>query len=406
MAKIFKDFPVLRIISLRGMVIDFTEISDDNKTITIHLNRDKRFTVSLCSECGEPAPRERRKRRPIRDLPFCDKDVILDCEHYVVRCPRCGQRREKLDFADKCSRMTHRFESLIFSLTSMTTIQNTADKFELSWDTVKDIDKKYLAGKLAGLGYGDLKILSIDEIANHRGHDYLTIVMNLLTGRVIWVGQGRKEENLDEFFATLTQEQKNGIEAVSIDMWPAFINSVKKNCPHADIVFDKFHIIKKYGEVITKLRSAEYRKAETAKDKSVLKGTKWLLLKNKSNLDKDARKQLDELLELNESLSSAYILKEDLSHLWDYKNRGSAKKYLDNWIAMAESSGVRGIKSFTKMLRKHEYGILNHCRHHIDNGKIEGTNNKIKTLKRNAYGFNDLEYFKLKIMWTCRGKEK
>jgi len=286
----------------------------------------------------------------------------------------------------------------------MATVKSTAEQFELSWETVKEIDKKYLEKKLLPVKYGNLQKISIDEIANHKGHDYLTVVMDLETGRVIWVGQGRKEEDIDKFFATLTKKQRNNIKAVSIDMWPAFINSALKNCPNADIVFDKFHIIKKFGEVIVKLRSAEYQKAESKEDKVMLKGTKWLLLRNKANLEPDAKKQLKQLLKINENLAAAYILKEDLSRLWDYKQRASAKKYLDHWIEVAESSGIRGVKAFTKMLRKHEDGILNHCQHNIDNGKIEGTNNKIKTLKRNAYGFHDVEYFKLKILWTCRGK--
>ena len=403
MSKKYKEFPLRRILSLRGMVINFTEIADDSKSITIHLNKDKRYKHSYCSECGNLAPRERKITRSIRDLPFADKDVYLECETYVVRC-QCGFRREKLDFVNRCSRMTIRLESLIFELVSMSTVTDVANQYELSWDTVKNIDKQYLAGKYSNIEYGDLKRISIDEIANKKGHDYLTIVLDLDKNRVIWVGEGRKEEDLDRFFERLKDQQKQGIEAVSIDMWPAYIKSVKKNCPNADIVFDKFHVVKKFGEVITKLRNAEYRKAEDEKSKEILKGTKWLLLRNKSNLKTEAKKELKQLLELNENLATAYILKEDLAHIWDYKNPIWCKKKIDGWIKMAEESKIHGIKSFIKMLKKHEYGILNYCKHHINNGRIEGTNNKIKTLKRRSYGFHDVEYFKLKILHTCRGK--
>lgn len=404
--KEYKGFPFQRILSLRRMTIDFTEIAEDDKSIIIHLNKDKRFKKSYCSECGNQAPRKRRIRRKIRDLPILQKDVYLDCELYIVKCPRCGQRREALDFVPKCSRMTTGFESFIFKLVAMTTVKDTANEYDLSWDTVKNIDKKYLKEKFSKIDYGNLEYVSIDEIANKKGHDYLTIVMNLDIGKIIWVGKGRKEENIDEFFDTLNEKEKERIRAVSIDMWPAFINSAKKNCPNADIVFDKFHIVKKFGEVINKLRNSEYQKAKDAKSKEILKGTKWLLLKNKRNLKSDKKKQLKELLELNENLSKVYILKEDLKHLWDYKSIAWAKKSLDSWIQMAEESEIRGIKSFIKMLRKHEEGILSHCRHPISNGKIEGTNNKIKTLKRKAYGFRDVEYFKLKILQACQGKSK
>lgn len=285
----------------------------------------------------------------------------------------------------------------------MSTVKNVADKFSMSWETVKKIDKKYLEERFKDIDYGDLRRISIDEIANKKGHDYLSVVMNLDTGRVIWVGEGRKEADINKFFDTLTAKQKKGIAAASIDMWPAYIKSVEKNCPNADIVFDKFHVVKKYGEVITKLRSAEYRKADE-EEKDLLKGTKWLLLRNKSNLKLDAKKELKHLLEVNENLATAYILKEKLSSIWNYRSETWARKAVNDWITMAEASNIRGIKGFVKTLKKHEYGIINHCKHPISNGRIEGTNNKIKSLKRRCYGFHDIEYFKLKILEACQGK--
>lgn len=405
MPKKFINFSIQKILSLKGMVINSVEVNKLNKTIIVSFDRDKRFKISKCSHCNQSAPRESRVRRKIRDLPIINYDLYLDCEIYIVKCPKCGRVREKLDFANKCSRLTVRLETYIFELVSMSTVKDVADKFHMSWETVKNIDKQNLEAKFKNINYGNLKHLSVDEIANKKGHDYLSVAMDLDTGRVIWVGEGRKEEDIDKFFLTLTKEQKNSIEAVSIDMWPAYINSAKKNCPNADIVFDRFHVAKKFGEVITKLRSAEYRKADDKKSKDILKGTKWLLLKNKSNLKFDAKKELKQLLELNKNLATAYILKEKLASIWNYKSIAWAKRSLDEWITIAEESDIRGIKTFIKMLKKHEHGILSHCKHPISNGKIEGTNNKIKVLKRRCYGFHDVEYFKLKILETCQGKK-
>lgn len=399
------DFPIQEILSLRGTVVNFTELSEDGKIITIHLKRDLRFKISFCSGCGKVKPRERRVIKELRDLPISGKEVRLSCEMFVVNCPQCGCVREKLDFIDKCSRLTVRFETYIFELVSMSTVKDVADKFQMSWNTVKNIDKKYLEAKFKDIDYGDLKRIAIDEIANKKGHDYLTVVMNLDTGRVIWVGEGRKEEDIDKFFSTLTETQRKDITAASIDMWPAYINSVKNNCPNADIVFDKFHVVKKFGEVITKLRSAEHRKADTQEGRDVLKGTKWLLLRNKSNLETDAKKELKQLLALNKNLATAYILKEKFAMIWNYHQVGWAKRAIDNWIKIARESDIKGIKFFIKMLKKHEYGILTHCKHPISNGRIEGTNNKIKVLKHRCYGFHDVEYFKLKILETCQGKK-
>lgn len=402
----YNDFPIDEIIALKGMVIDSYELSENSrKAITIHLKRDQRFTLSHCSVCGRGAPRNRRITKVVRDLPMIDHDVFLSCEMFDVNCPNCGIRRERLDFIDRCSRLTIRLETYIFELVSMSTVKDVADKFSMSWETVKNIDKKNLEAKFAELDYGDLKRIAIDEIANKKGHDYLTIVMDLDTGRVIWVGEGRKEEDIDKFFQTLTEKQKKNIIAASIDMWPAYIKSVKKNCPDADIVFDKFHVVKKFGEVISKLRAAEQRKADTPEGKDILKGTKWLLLKNRSNLETDAKKELKQLLKLNKNLATAYILKEKLAAIWKYHQVGWAKRAMNSWIATAEESDIRGIKAFTKMLKRHEYGILNHCKHPISNGKIEGTNGKIKVLKRRSYGFHDVEYFKLKILEACQGKK-
>jgi len=410
MSKIFKNFPVRRILELSGMVINFTEISKNGKIITIHLQRDKRVKTSYCSRCNNSARRKRKIRRKLRDLPFIEKTVYLECESYIVNCSTCkGLIRERLEFVDKSSRQTIRFETFIFKLISMSTVSDAAKKYHLTWETAKNIDKKYLEAKYSKVEYGDLKYISMDEIAKGKGQDYFSIVMNLETGKVIWVGEGRKEEDIDKFYDTLSKTQKKKVKAISIDMWPAYINAGKKHCPHADIVFDKFHVIKKYGDVLIKLRSAEYSKAVKTGDEKkqqVLKGSKWLLLKKKSKLSQEKKIQLEELLDLNENLYKAYILNETLKHIWDYSSTTLAKKAISNWIAMANDTGIRGIKSFVKTLKKHEYGILNHCNHPINNGKIEGTNNKIKTLKQRHYGFHDVEYFKLKIIETCQGKEK
>ena len=166
--------------------------------------------------------------------------------------------------------------------------------------------------------------------------------------------------------------------------------------------------LKKRSEIMSKIRSKD-SKIEVAfrkENKDILKGTKWLLLRNKSNLKLSAKKELKNLLELNENLATAYILKEKLATIWNYKSEAWARKSINDWISIAEESKIRGVKAFIKTLRKHEYGIISHCKHPISNGKIEGTNNKIKVLKRRCYGFHDVEYFKLKILETCQGKCK
>lgn len=156
-------------------------------------------------------------------------------------------------------------------------------------------------------------------------------------------------------------------------------------------------MVANFGRAIDKVRNAEYRKANK-QDKVVFKGAKYLLLKNRKNVRRqDHKKQLKELLALNEVINTVMILKDDLKHLWDYRSRTWAQKAIDRWCAMAGSLKHPSVTSFVKMLRRYSYGILNHCNYSIHTGKIEGVNNKIKVIKRKAYGFHDLRYFTLKI---------
>ncbi len=167
--------------------------------------------------------------------------------------------------------------------------------------------------------------------------------------------------------------------------------------PQAQIVFDLFHVVANFNRVIDKVRNSEYRKA-SEEDKAVYKGTKFLLLKNRRNLNsQEQRQHLKALLALNETISTVMILKETLKHIWTYRSRAWAAKSLDSWCSLARSINHPSVNAFANMLERHRYGILNHCDYPIHTGKLEGVNNKIKVIKRKAYGFHDLHYFTLKI---------
>ena len=167
--------------------------------------------------------------------------------------------------------------------------------------------------------------------------------------------------------------------------------------PHAKIVFDLFHVVAGFNRVIDKVRNSEYRKA-CQQDKAVIKGSRYLLLKNRKNLKtRDQRRHLRELLALNETISTVMILKEKLKHIWTYRSRGWAAKALDEWCRLAKTVKHRSVNKFVNTLERYRYGILNHCDYPSHTGKLEGVNNKIKVIKRKAYGFHDLRYFTLKI---------
>jgi transposase len=179
----------------------------------------------------------------------------------------------------------------------------------------------------------------------------------------------------------------------------AYINAVRMHLPEAVIVFDRFHIVKLFNEKLSDLRRALYHKA-TEEEKLVIKGTRWLLLKNSHNLnaDKSEPERLDQALKINQPLATAYYMKEELRELWNQTNKKRAKEFLVDWIARAKASGVNMLKKFAKTLASHIEGILAYYDYPISTDPLEGTNNKIKTMKRQAYGFRDKEFFKLKIM--------
>lgn len=184
------------------------------------------------------------------------------------------------------------------------------------------------------------------------------------------------------------------------DRWDPYIASIKDNAPGAEIVFDKFHVIKNYSRVIDKVRNIEFKKA-AQENKEAIKGTKYLLLKNRSKLKKNQKEQLQTLLELNQNINIAYVLKDDLKRVWDYKSTGWANKCLDSWMSTAIASNIKPLMKFAQTLDNYRYGLISHCHYPINSGRLEGMNNKIKVIKRLAYGFHDDDYFILKIKQGC-----
>jgi len=317
-----------------------------------------------------------------------------------VLCLSCGLLRQvKVRFADPRRSYTKTFERYALDLSRHMTILDVARHLGVSWDVIKEIQKRYLKRHYLRPKLKDLKQIAIDEITVGRGHQYLTIVLDLKSGAVVFVGEGKGSEALLSFWKRL-KYSKAKIEAIAMDMSPAYFSAAKENLPEASIVFDHFHVIKMFNDKLDELRRKLYRDADTALQKRVLKGTRWLLLKSPTNLDesRDEQQRLKEALELNHPLAIAYYLKEDLRQLWLQDDKTEAETFLDDWISQAESSEVPMLIKIAGTLSEHREGLLAYYDFPISNGPLEGTNNKIKTMKRQAYGFRDREFFKLKIM--------
>lgn len=355
-----------------------------------------------CPVCRSRKVRSRGKQvRRFRALPIGRKAVYIDLAVQRIECTKCqAVRQVKVQFADEHKRYTRTFERLVLDLSKYMTIKAVSHHLGVSWDLVKGIQKSNLNKRYRLPKLAKIKRIAIDEIYQGKKLGYLTIVMDLQRGAVIFVGDGKGGDALIPSWKRLKRSGAQ-IEAVATDMGPAYISAVRANLPEATLVFDHFHIIKLFNEKLTKLRRDLQQEAENGLGKPVLKGIRWLLLKNPDNLDdaRDERQRLDEALKLNEPLATTYYMKEELRNIWHQPDKASAQKALDEWVRKAATSSVNMLKQFSKTLAAHRSGILAYFDFDgLSTGPLEGTNNKIKTLHKMAYGFRDIEFFKLKIM--------
>jgi transposase len=338
--------------------------------------------------------------RRFRGIPVGRTPVEIVLDVVRVECLDCGAVRQvDVKFAEGRRSYTRAFERLVLDLSKSMTIQAVARFLGVSWDLVKDIQKRYLGRRFRRIKLKHLRHIAIDEICVGHGHRYLTVVLDLVSGAVVFVGDGKGADALAPFWRRLRRVRAR-IKAVAMDMSPAYIGAVTTHLPKAAIVFDHFHVIKLFNEKLTELRRALYREAKDLQQKKVLKGTRWLLLKNPENLSEDGKeeKRLREALRLNEPLAIAYYLKEDLRQVWEQYDKKGARKVLQDWIRRAQASGISILIKFAHTLAAHRTGILAFYDHNaISTGPLEGTNTKIRVLQHNSYGFRDMEFFKLKI---------
>ena len=382
---------------VRGYHYHRTDYREGTVTFTISQARES----DRCSECAsEDVIRRGGHDRRFRTLPIGGKPVYLAFRVPRVECRDCeAVRQVRIGFADERVSYTRAFERYALELSRYMTIKDVACHLQISWDVIKEIQKRNLRRRFGKPKLKHLKQIAIDEISTGKGHRYVTIVMDLESGAVVHVGEGKGGDALTAFWKRLRRSGAK-IQAVATDMSPAYIDAVCTHLPNATLVFDRFHVIKLYNEKLSQLRRALYHELKDTMHKDVLKGVRWLLLKRPDNLDPSRREpqRLKEALRLNEPLATAYFLKEQLNEIWEQEDQETATALLMDWITYAESTGIQILHKFAKTLRFHAWGILAWYDHPISTGPLEGTNNKIKTMKRQAYGFRDPEFLKLKIL--------
>jgi transposase len=337
--------------------------------------------------------------RSFKTVPIGHKPVTIILPIPRIECRACRIIRQvTLPFADPRRHYTRAFERYALELSRRMTIQDVAQHLGVSWDTIKGIVKRDLQRRFKKPRLGKLKQIAIDEISVGHGHRYLTVVLNLETGAVVFVGEGKGADALDPFWGRLRAARAR-VEAVATDMSLAYIQAVRAHLGDAVHVFDHFHVIKLFNEKLSDFRRELHREATERMDKEVLKGTRWLLLKNPENLDpeKNERERLEEALRMNQPLATVYYLKEDLRQIWMQPDKETARAVLEDWIRRAEASCIKLLQQFASTLSMYRTGILAYYDYRISTGPLEGTNNKIRTMQRQAYGFRDQEFFRLKI---------
>lgn len=388
-------------------VESYSEQADGSLVLKLTEDQDK---LARCGCCGEPCVliHERRRRR-VRERDWFDRRVWLDVPIRRMDCHHCGARVvEHISWLDGRSRITQRLRAWIEALTQLLPIAHVAKLTGLNWHTIKEIDHRRLERLHGEFVAHNVRRLVMDEFALHKGHRYATVVMDADRMRVLWVGEGNSRDAIRPFFELLGPERCQRVEAVAMDMNTAFDLEVQKYCPQAEVVYDLFHVVARFGrDVVDRVRVDQ---ANALRDqpaaRKVVKRSRWLLLRNRDNLKDDQGVRLDELLAANTPLATVYLLKTELKEIWFAPSVREGARRWRLWYQMAIDSQLAPAIQFAKRLKKYLRGILASAIYRMNSSILEGVNNKIKVIKRMAYGFRDSAYFFLKIKAAFPGKAR
>ncbi len=351
-----------------------------------------------CPKCGGNKTYFRGKKcRKLRMVPWGKMQCFLHLTLHRIACHDCGKCSwPVLDFVHGKQRMVHAFVEYVLCLITIGTILGVARFLGVGWDLIKNIHKGHLKKKYKEIPFSELEFLSIDEFSIRKGHNYMTIFVDIRTGRIIHAVEGRSKGDIIPFLNDLAAKAKN-LKAIAMDMSGPYASAVQSILPKVDIVFDHFHVSALINKALDEIRRQQQNQLENS-PKRVIKGKRFLLLCNYSSLDKSAQEGLQALLDVNAPLLIAHTLKEQFHMFWDQPTVEKASGFLLRWLWDVFESGLEPLIKVGRTLLGNSKGLINYFKHKISNGKIEGINNKIKTMSRQAYGFRDMEYFKLRLL--------
>lgn len=377
--------------------MESSRISYEQGTVTFHVQRP--ISRLLCSNChSSNIIRRGTIQRRLCHVPIGLKPVFVQVTLHRLECRNCGTlRNEHLPFMLPNKRYTRAFARYVIALSHCMTVKDVANLLGVSWGMIRSIQEDHLQQEVKKRKLSTLKCLAVDELAIGKGRRYVSIVLDLKSGMVVFVGDGRSSESIAPFFLHLKRIGAK-IEAVAMDMAAPYHLAVSETFPNAVKVLDRFHVIKLMNDKLSDLRRQLQSSARNTEKKNILKGTRWLLLKRSGSVnDKQKQCRLDDALELNKPLATAYYLKEDLAQFWKQESLNEAKKFLGSWIATALASGVRQLKTMANALKRYREQLFAWYKYRISTGPLEGFNNKAQTMKRQAYGYRNIDFFKLKL---------
>lgn len=350
-----------------------------------------------CPCCGwNESSSKGTKTRTLRMAPLGNKKAFLSVEIHRLKCINCNHVWwPPLPFARAKKRYTKSFERYVIELMRFATIEHVAKFLGVSWSLVKNIHKAYLLREYQSPDLRSIQYIGVDEFSISKGHEYMTIFINLETGEIIHAVEGKSIESVTPFLLQLKEEAVQ-LKAIAMDMNAAYASATKTHLPNMDVVFDRFHIVALLNTAIDEIRRDQQAKCNAVGMKAI-KGMRFLLLSNYEKLNPKKQNSLTCLLEVNKPIATAHAMKEQLHLFWTKPSVKEGAKFLCWWIMDAVESGIRELEKTGRTLLRHGRDLLNYFKHKITNGKTEGINNKIKTMKRQAYGFRDMEYFKLRL---------
>lgn len=385
--------------------VDRVQMNVDDKRVDIHLAHEAGVTWP-CPHCKRGlACHDHVAERTWRHLDTCQFQTLLHARLPRVNCPEHGVVQVAASWAEARSRFTLLFERWIIDVIEQcSTVSGACALLGIGWDQALGVMKRAVARGRARKAAEPIAHVGVDEKAFRKGHSYMTVVCDLDEGTVEHVAEDRTSESLGGYFESLSDEQREGIEAVAMDMWPAYIKATCEHLPGAEekIVFDRFHIVKLLNDAVDRVRRREHKALRQEGD-DTLTGTKHLWLYGRENVPDRRADQFGRIKDANLKTARARAIKETLRDLWDYRSPIWARKFFTQWFGWARRSQLDPIKKVALTLQRHLDNILTYCTHRITNGVAEGLNSKIMSIKRKARGHRNKENFKTAIYFFCGG---